>query len=116
MSTDITPFRIDVDQADLDDLRRRLAGVRWPVQVPGTGWSRGVPVEYLRDLVEHWATKFDWRAVEERINRHPQYTTRIDDHELHFLHVRSPHEGRCHCCWRTAGPAHSPSSSRSSSR
>lgn len=93
MGNEITPFRIHVDQADLDDLRRRLAGVRWPAQVPGAGWSRGVPVEHLRDLVERWTTTFDWRAVEERINQHPQYTTRIDDQEIHFLHVRSPHEG-----------------------
>lgn len=93
MGNEITPFRVHVDQADLDDLRRRLAGVRWPAQVPGAGWSRGVPVEHLEDLVERWTTTFDWRAVEERINRHPQYTTRIDDQEIHFLHVRSPHEG-----------------------
>jgi pimeloyl-ACP methyl ester carboxylesterase len=93
MGHDITPFQIHVDQADLDDLHRRLTGVRWPAQVPGTGWSRGVPVEHLRDLVERWATKFDWREVEDRINRHPQYTTRIDGQDLHFLHVRSPHQG-----------------------
>src|SRR5512139_722028 len=93
MGNEITPFRIHVDQADLDDLRRRLAGVRWPAQVPGAGWSRGVPVEHLRDLVERRTTTFDWRVVEERINQHPQYTTRIDDQEIHFLHVRSPHEG-----------------------
>ncbi|MEV0128693.1 epoxide hydrolase family protein [Dactylosporangium sp. NPDC050688] len=93
MGNEITPFRIHVDQADLDDLRRRLAGVRWPAQVPGAGWSRGVPVEHLRDLVERWTTTFDWRAVEEQINQHPQYTTCIDGQEIHFLHVRSPHEG-----------------------
>ncbi|MFC5002378.1 epoxide hydrolase family protein [Dactylosporangium cerinum] len=93
MSTDVTPFRVAVDQAELDDLRRRLTGVRWPAQVPGAGWSRGVPVEHLKDLVERWATKFDWREVEDRINQHPQYTTRIDDQTIHFLHVRSPREG-----------------------
>ncbi|GAA1555773.1 epoxide hydrolase [Dactylosporangium maewongense] len=92
MGNEITPFRIHVDEAELDDLRRRLAGVRWPAQVPGVGWERGVPVEHLRELVDQW-TKFDWRAVEEQINRHPQYTTRIDDQDIHFLHVRSPHDG-----------------------
>ncbi|MEU0555791.1 epoxide hydrolase family protein [Dactylosporangium sp. NPDC006015] len=92
MGNEITPFRIHVDQAELDDLGRRLAGVRLPAQVPGVGWERGVPVEHLRELVDQW-TKFDWRAVEEQINRHPQYTTRIDDQDIHFLHVRSPHDG-----------------------
>ncbi len=93
MGTEITPFRINVDQSDLDDLRRRLTGVRWPAQVPDVGWSRGAPVEHLRELVDRWVNTFDWREVEDRINRHPQYTTHIDGQQLHFLHVRSPHDG-----------------------
>jgi pimeloyl-ACP methyl ester carboxylesterase len=93
MDKDIKPFRVDIPKADLDDLRRRLRGVRWPAQVPGVGWSRGVPVEHLRDLVERWATTYDWRAVEARINQYPQFTTAIDGQDIHFLHVRSPHEG-----------------------
>jgi pimeloyl-ACP methyl ester carboxylesterase len=93
MSNVITPFQVNVDQADLNDLRRRLGSARWPAQVPDVGWSRGTPVEELRDLVDHWAMKFDWREVEERINEHPQYTTRIDGQDIHFVHVRSPHQG-----------------------
>jgi pimeloyl-ACP methyl ester carboxylesterase len=87
------PFRIDVPQADLDDLDRRLRDTRWPSQVSGVGWDRGVPVDHLRDLVQRWTTTYDWRAIEARINRHPQFTTRIDGQDIHFLHVRSPHEG-----------------------
>ncbi|MEU8510906.1 epoxide hydrolase family protein [Kitasatospora sp. NPDC048722] len=84
------PFRIAVPQEDLDDLNRRLAAVRWPAEVPGAGWARGVPLEYLKELTEYWRTEFDWRAAEERLNRFPQFRTEIDGATVHFLHVRSP--------------------------
>ena len=90
MTTEIKPFRIDVPQADLDDLGERLARTRWPAQLPGGGWSRGVPVDYLKDLAEYWRTGFDWRAFEARLNAFPQFTTEIDGIDVHFLHVRSP--------------------------
>ncbi|WP_309111999.1 alpha/beta fold hydrolase [Saccharothrix sp.] len=83
------PFRIDIPQADLDDLHRRLAATRWPDELRGQGWSRGVPVGHLRDLVEHWRTRFRWREVEARLNLLPQFTTEIDGTLIHFLHVRS---------------------------
>ncbi|MFH8345518.1 epoxide hydrolase family protein [Streptomyces sp. NPDC018045] len=84
------PFRIAVPQADIDDLHRRLDATRWPDEVPGTGWDRGVPLAYLRDLARYWRTGFDWRAAEARLNRYPQYLTGIDGGTVHFLHVRSP--------------------------
>jgi epoxide hydrolase len=87
---EIRPFRIDVPQADLDDLRERLARTRWPAEVQGAGWSRGVPVDYLKGLAEYWRTGYDWRAQEARLNRLPQFTTTVDGANLHFLHVRSP--------------------------
>ncbi|GAA2815693.1 epoxide hydrolase family protein [Saccharopolyspora taberi] len=90
MTTEIQPFRIDIPQADLDDLRERLARVRWPDELPGLGWEHGAPVGYLRDLAEHWRTGYDWRAQEARLNQHPQFTTEIDGARVHFLHVRSP--------------------------
>lgn len=86
----ITPFRVDVRQADLDDLRTRLANTRWPADIGGAGWSRGVPTSYLRDLAEYWSTTFDWRAWEARLNEFPQFTTEIDGQNVHFMHVRSP--------------------------
>ncbi|WP_090798638.1 epoxide hydrolase family protein [Asanoa ishikariensis] len=86
----MTPFRIEIPQADLDDLRDRLVRARWPRQLPGDGWSRGVPVDYLRDLAEHWATKYDWREHEARLNEFPQFMTELDGLAVHFLHVRSP--------------------------
>jgi pimeloyl-ACP methyl ester carboxylesterase len=89
MSTE-TPFRIDVPTAELDDLRERLARTRWPDELPGVGWSYGVDREYLRGLVAYWATDYDWRAHERRLNQVPQFTTEIDGQRIHYLHVRSP--------------------------
>jgi pimeloyl-ACP methyl ester carboxylesterase len=85
----ITPFRIDVPEADLDDLRTRLRGTRWPEAGPDD-WSQGTPLGYLRSLCDYWASGYDWRALEARVNRFPQYRTEIDGLEIHFLHVRSP--------------------------
>jgi epoxide hydrolase len=87
---DITPFTLDVPQAELDDLADRLARTRWPRELPGVGWERGTPVGYLRELARYWAGEFDWRAQERRINALPQFTTVVDGQRIHFLHVRSP--------------------------
>ncbi|MGH3645785.1 MAG: epoxide hydrolase family protein [Micromonosporaceae bacterium] len=87
--TDIQPFRIDIPQADVDDLIDRLAKTRWPDELPGAGWSRGVPLEHLKELAGHWAGGYDWRAAEARLNAFPQFTTEIDGQRIHFLHVRS---------------------------
>jgi pimeloyl-ACP methyl ester carboxylesterase len=89
-SQEIRPFRIEVPQAALDDLRERLARTRWPDELPGVGWSYGVPVGYVKKLTEYWRTDYDWRAHEARLNAHPQFTTTIDGASIHFLHVRSP--------------------------
>jgi len=86
----MTPFTIDIPQTDLDDLRDRLTRARWSTQLPGEAWSRGVPVEYLRDLVGYWRDQYDWRAAEAQLNAYPQFTTIIDGQTIHFLHVRSP--------------------------
>jgi epoxide hydrolase len=89
-TTEIRPFRIDIPQADLDDLKDRLARTRWPNELPGVGWSRGVPLGYLRDLAAYWADGFDWREQEAMLNAIPQSVTTIDGQDIHFLHVRSP--------------------------
>ncbi len=91
MSTEITPFRIDVPEAVLDDLRDRLARTRWPAGAPGEPWGYGTDLAVLRELCEHWRTGFDWRAAEATLNAFPQFTTTIDGQLVHFLHVRSPH-------------------------
>ncbi len=85
----INPFRIDIPQADLEDLRARLEQARWPDELPGGG-DYGVSQAYVRSLADRWRSGYDWRAVEARINRYPQFTTEIDGQRVHFLHVRSP--------------------------
>ena len=88
-TTDIAPFRVEVPQADLDDLRERLPRTRWPDELPGVGWGLGVPLDYLKGLTEYWATTYDWRGQEAALNELAQFTTIIDDQNVHFLHVRS---------------------------
>jgi pimeloyl-ACP methyl ester carboxylesterase len=89
----IRPFQIDVPAAQLDDLRDRLARVRWPEELPDVSWDYGVPVGFLKDLASYWRTAYDWRAQEARLNAYPQFTTTIDGQNIHFLHVRSPEPG-----------------------
>jgi epoxide hydrolase len=89
-NTAIHPFRVDIPQAQLDDLDRRLADTRWPGERAGVGWDYGVPVPYLQKLADYWRTGFDWRAQEARLNSYPQFVTDIDGERVHFLHIQSP--------------------------
>ena len=86
----IRPFHIDIPQQDIDDLRARIAHTRWPSQVPGGDWSQGIPVSYLKELVEYWQNEYDWREYEQKLNAFPQFITDIEGQQIHFLHVRSP--------------------------
>ena len=92
-NTEIRPFRIEVPQSDLDDLHRRLDATRWPDELPGTEWTRGVPMSYLRELSGYWRHGYDWRVQEKQLNELPQYVTEIDGTTVHFVHVRSPEPG-----------------------
>ncbi|MGS2644591.1 alpha/beta fold hydrolase [Streptosporangium sp. LJ11] len=92
MSHPVTPFRLHVPEADLRDLRDRLARTRWPEKETVDDWSQGVPLAYLRELCRYWAEKYDWRATERRLNALPQFRTTIDGLGIHFVHVRSPYE------------------------
>src|SRR5216110_3267631 len=86
----IHPFSIAIPQADLDDLRNRLSRTHWPDELPGVGWSYGVPLNYVQRLVDYWRNGYDWRKWEAKINAYLQFTTEIDGQNIHFLHVRSP--------------------------
>ena len=88
--SNIRPFRIDIPDAELEDLRDRLARTRWPGEPAGIGWSRGVPRDYLQGLARHWGEGFDWRAREAELNELPQFVTEADGQRIHFVHVRSP--------------------------
>jgi pimeloyl-ACP methyl ester carboxylesterase len=90
MTPVIEPFRIDVPQPALDDLRARLTHTRWPGKEPVSDWSQGVPLHQLRELCQYWAEGYDWRAAERRLNAIPQFRTEINGVVIHFLHVSSP--------------------------
>ena len=89
---EIRPIRIEVPQADLDDLDARLARIRWPDELPEVGWDYGVPLQYVKGLTERWRSSYDWRSWESRLNQYPQFTTTIDGQNIHFLQVRSPNQ------------------------
>jgi pimeloyl-ACP methyl ester carboxylesterase len=102
MTGSITPFRVDIPRANLDDLAGRLARSRWANELPPSevtdgirkgpvlpGWEYGLPLAYLQRLVVYWRESYDWRKWETRLNGYPQFTTRIDGQNIHFLHVRS---------------------------
>ena len=91
MSDEITEFRIDVPEAKLRDLRDRLRRTRWPERETVDDWSQGVPLAYMREICDYWATEYDWRATESRLNSLPQFRIEIDGLRIHLLHVRSPH-------------------------
>jgi epoxide hydrolase len=92
----VREYRIDIPQAELDDLADRLRRTRWPEPATVGGWTQGVPLDYARDLVRYWAERYDWRRCEASLNAHPQFTTGLDGGgddavEIWFLHARSPH-------------------------
>src|SRR5262245_55755288 len=90
---EVRPFRIDVPEEALVDLRRRVAAMRWPEEETVTDASQGVPLATVRALARYWATDYDWRTVEARLHALPQFTTEIDGLDIHFIHVRSRHDG-----------------------
>ena len=90
--TAIRPFRVNVPDADLADLKRRLAATRWPTKELVDDRSQGVQLATLQALARYWSTEYDWRKSEARLNALPQFTTKIDGVEIHFIHVRSRHE------------------------
>ncbi len=85
----IRAFTIDVPQAALDDLRNRLARTRWPEKETVDDWDQGVPLAYARELAAYWQDRYDWRAVETRLNSYPNFLATVDGLDLHFLHIRS---------------------------
>jgi pimeloyl-ACP methyl ester carboxylesterase len=89
--TTIRPFRVDIPDEALADLRRRIAATKWPKRETVTDASQGVQFATMQKLARYWATDYDWRKVEARLNALPQFTTNIDGLDIHFIHVRSPH-------------------------
>ena len=90
--TTIRPFRVDVSEEELADLRRRIAATQWPEKETVADQSQGVQLATMRELARYWETEYDWRMCEARLNALPQFTTEIDGLDIHFIHVRSRHE------------------------
>jgi epoxide hydrolase len=85
----IRPFKIAIPQKELKDLQKRIENTRWPGEIVGEGWKRGMPLDYTKKLANYWGTKFDWREQEARLNKFPQFVTEVDGQTIHFLHIRS---------------------------
>jgi pimeloyl-ACP methyl ester carboxylesterase len=90
-SPEVRPFRVSVPEEDLVELRQRVAATRWPDRETVSDRSQGVELEKFRELVGYWGTDYDWRKAEAKLNALPQFMTKIDGLDIHFLHVRSPH-------------------------
>src|SRR3954466_10788571 len=88
----LRPFTIDVPDADLDDLRARIAATRWPEKEPVNDLSQGVPLALVQKIARYWHAEYDWRKCEARLNAVPQFVTEIDGLDIHFVHARSKHE------------------------
>ena len=88
----VRPFRIDVPEEELVDLRRRIAATQWPEKETVADESQGVPLATIEELARYWATDYDWRKCEAKLNALPQFMTEIDGLDIHFIHVRSEHE------------------------
>ena len=90
--TTVKPFAVDFEQEAIDDLRRRIAATRWPTKELVADRSQGVQLATIQELARYWTTEYDWRRCEARLNALPQFTTEIDGLNIHFIHVKSPHE------------------------
>ena len=91
-ATEIRPFHVDIPDEALEDLRRRIAATNWPERETVEDQSQGVPLAMIQNLARYWATEYDWRRCEARLNALPQFITEIDGLDIHFIHVRSEHE------------------------
>src|SRR5579864_7222648 len=90
--TAVRPFRVDMPEEAIADLRRRIAATRWPSRELVTDRSQGVQLATLQELARYWTTDYDWRKAEAKLNALPQFITEIDGVDIHFIHVKSPHE------------------------
>src|SRR2546421_1455024 len=88
----IRPFQFHASDQDLADLRQRIKATRWPEKEPVADFSQGVPLATMQKLARYWATEYDWRKVETRLNALSQFITEIDGLDIHFIHVRSKHD------------------------
>src|SRR6187200_2450142 len=91
-AVEIRPFHVEIPDEALDDLHRRITAVRWPSKELVADRSQGVQLATIQELARYWATDYDWRECEAKLNALPQFTTEIDGVNIHFIHVKSAHE------------------------
>ena len=91
----VRPYRVKIAPAAVADLRRRLAATRWPDKETVADQSQGAQLAKLQELVRYWGTEYDWRKGEAKLNAFPQFKTKIDGMDIHFIHVKSRHPTRC---------------------
>src|SRR5215510_3815986 len=91
-ATAIRPFQVNIPEAELKDLRRRINATRFPEKETVDDFSQGVPLATVQKLARYWATEYDWRRCEAQLNALPSFMTEIDGLDIHFIHVRSKHE------------------------
>jgi pimeloyl-ACP methyl ester carboxylesterase len=90
--SEIKPFKIEIPEPELEDLRRRLSATRWPERETVDDWSQGIPLSYVQEVCAYWAEKYDWRAREALLNQWSQFKTEVEGLDIHFIHARSPHK------------------------
>jgi len=90
--SEINPYMIQISNDDLEDLKRRLLSTRWPEKETVEDWSQGIPLSYIKEINEYWLNEYDWRSREEYYNSFPQFITNIEGLDIHFIHIKSPHE------------------------
>ncbi len=90
--SEINPYMIQISNDDLEDLKRRLLSTRWPEKETVEDWSQGIPLSYIKEISDYWLNEYDWRSREEYYNSFPQFITNIEGLDIHFIHVKSPHE------------------------
>ena len=88
--SEITPFEINISDAEISDLKQRLANTRWANKETVEDWSQGIPLAYVQEVCEYWGKEYDWRDREAKLNRFPQFMTNLNGLDIHFIHVKSP--------------------------
>ena len=106
----IRPFRVNIPEERLKDLRRRIAATQWPEQELVSDASQGVQLATMKKLADYWAKNYDWRKTEAKLNSYPQFITNIDGLDIHFIHVKSKNPNALPSSSLTVGPARSSSS------
>ena len=104
------PFRIEIPEAELDDLTARLARTRWPDELSNVGWAYGTPLAYAKEMAEYWRTTYDWRKYEARLNQFPQFMTKVDGANVHSCRYAPPKNRLSPSCLYTVGRVRSWSS------